>query len=104
MDAAVAAAKEAFKMGSPWRKATPAKRGVLINKLADLIERDLQYLAVCSHRSTQQWLVNGRSAAHAAPSRLEILKTTSVIASNMPIGLMPFALLQIFHVNASALP
>ena len=42
---AVAAAKEAFKLGSPWRTMDASQRGVLINKLADLIERDREYLA-----------------------------------------------------------
>ena len=42
---AVAAAKEAFKLGSPWRTMDASRRGVLLNKLADLIERDREYLA-----------------------------------------------------------
>lgn len=45
VDKAVAAAKEAFKLGSPWRTINPSKRGVLLNKLADLMERDAVYLA-----------------------------------------------------------
>ncbi|ELU01961.1 hypothetical protein CAPTEDRAFT_183731 [Capitella teleta] len=45
IDKAVAAAKEAFKLGSPWRRMDAAERGNLLNKLADLIERDQQYLA-----------------------------------------------------------
>ena len=42
---AVAAAKEAFKLGSPWRTMDASARGNLLNKLADLIERDREYLA-----------------------------------------------------------
>jgi len=42
----VAAAKKAFERGSPWRTLHVAMRGTLINKLADLLERDLQYIAV----------------------------------------------------------
>ncbi|XP_075979436.1 aldehyde dehydrogenase [Anticarsia gemmatalis] len=45
VDRAVKAAKDAFKFGSPWRKMDASERGVLINKLADLIERDRTYLA-----------------------------------------------------------
>ncbi|XP_014270942.1 aldehyde dehydrogenase, mitochondrial [Halyomorpha halys] len=45
VDRAVQAAKEAFKLGSPWRKMDAAKRGRLINKLADLMERDSVYLS-----------------------------------------------------------
>lgn len=43
---AVAAAQEAFKLGSPWRTMDASKRGMLLNKLADLIQRDAVYLAV----------------------------------------------------------
>lgn len=43
---AVAAAQEAFKLGSSWRTMDASKRGVLLNKLADLIQRDAVYLAV----------------------------------------------------------
>lgn len=42
---AVEAAKEAFKRNSTWRKMYASQRGVLLNRLADLIERDRQYLA-----------------------------------------------------------
>ena len=45
VDKAVAAAEEAFKLGSAWRTMDASKRGVLINKLADLIERDKDYIA-----------------------------------------------------------
>lgn len=46
IDAAVAAAKEAFKLNSTWRKMNASARGRLLNKLADLVERDQEYLAV----------------------------------------------------------
>ncbi|KAH3814980.1 retinal dehydrogenase 2-like [Dreissena polymorpha] len=42
---AVAAAKAAFQFGSPWRSMDASKRGLLLNKLADLIERDIVYIA-----------------------------------------------------------
>lgn len=45
VDKAVAAAKEAFKLNSPWRTMDASERGRLLNKLADLIERDRVYLA-----------------------------------------------------------
>eukprot|EP00794_Sanderia_malayensis_P009842 gene9842-10852_t len=45
VDIAVKAATEAFKRGSPWRKMDPSDRGILLNRLADLIERDREYLA-----------------------------------------------------------
>ena len=46
VDKAVAAAREAFKLGSTWRTMDASQRGVLLNKLADLIERDREYLAL----------------------------------------------------------
>ncbi|KAF8766707.1 Retinal dehydrogenase 1 like protein [Argiope bruennichi] len=45
VDKAVAAAKEAFKNGSVWRTMDASQRGRLLNKFADLVERDTEYLA-----------------------------------------------------------
>jgi len=45
VEKAVKAAREAFKLGSEWRTMDASKRGVLMNKLADLMERDRVYLA-----------------------------------------------------------
>ncbi|VVC98694.1 unnamed protein product [Leptidea sinapis] len=45
VDKAVKAAKDAFRLGSPWRTMDASHRGYLINKLADLAERDRTYLA-----------------------------------------------------------
>ncbi|XP_074108756.1 aldehyde dehydrogenase [Cotesia typhae] len=42
---AVKAARRAFKLGSKWRTMDASQRGVLLHKLADLIERDHIYLA-----------------------------------------------------------
>ena len=46
VDKAVKAARAAFKRGSPWRTMDASKRGVLLNKLADLMKRDQAYIAV----------------------------------------------------------
>ncbi|XP_059843953.1 aldehyde dehydrogenase, mitochondrial-like isoform X2 [Hypanus sabinus] len=45
VDKAVKAAKDAFKFGSPWRLMDASHRGLLLHRLADLIERDKVYLA-----------------------------------------------------------
>nr|XP_021201072.2 aldehyde dehydrogenase, mitochondrial [Helicoverpa armigera] len=45
VDKAVKAAKDAFKLGSPWRKMDASERGYLLSRLADLVERDRTYLA-----------------------------------------------------------
>ncbi len=50
IDKAVQAARDAFKRGSPWRRMDASARGRLMDKFADLIERDRKYLAVCFHR------------------------------------------------------
>jgi len=42
---AVAAARQAFAVGSPWKTMDPSAKGKLINKFADLIERDRSTLA-----------------------------------------------------------
>ncbi|CAG2179854.1 unnamed protein product, partial [Oppiella nova] len=44
IDKAVAAARNAFKRNSVWRSMDASQRGRLIFKLADLIERDIDYL------------------------------------------------------------
>jgi aldehyde dehydrogenase (NAD+) len=40
VDLAVAAAKRAFAFGSEWRTMDASQRGKLMNKLADLIEKN----------------------------------------------------------------
>jgi len=45
VDAAVKAARDAFKLGSVWRTMDASKRGQLLNKMATLMERDYEYLA-----------------------------------------------------------
>jgi len=45
VEKAVVAAKAAFELGSPWRTMDATDRGVLLNKLADEIEANKDYLA-----------------------------------------------------------
>ena len=46
VDLAVKAASGEFQSGSTWRTMNASDRGRLINRLADLIERDRHYLTV----------------------------------------------------------
>ena len=46
VDLAVAAARKAFEVGSEWRSMDASQRGRLLYKLADLVERDRDYLFV----------------------------------------------------------
>ena len=55
VDKAVAAARKAFELGSEWRRMDASERGRLINKLADAMERDINYLAVRNPNRTQIW-------------------------------------------------
>ncbi|XP_018618901.1 retinaldehyde dehydrogenase 3 [Scleropages formosus] len=52
VDKAVEAAKAAGKRGSPWRKMDVSSRGRLLNKLADLMERDRTLLATLETMDT----------------------------------------------------
>ncbi|XP_068179894.1 aldehyde dehydrogenase, mitochondrial-like [Antennarius striatus] len=45
VETAVKAARNAFRLGSPWRRMDASHRGLLLHKLADAIERDAAYLA-----------------------------------------------------------
>ncbi|OTF81444.1 hypothetical protein BLA29_007728, partial [Euroglyphus maynei] len=45
IDKAVEAAVNAFRLESPWRQMDASKRGHLLYRLADLIERDQDYIA-----------------------------------------------------------
>jgi len=54
VDKAVAAARAAFDPTSAWRKLSPYERGRLLNKVADLMERDIVYM------STLESLDNGK--------------------------------------------
>lgn len=58
MDRAVNAAREAFDNG-PWRRMLPRERGRLLNKLADLIEKNADELAAL------EALDNGKPVAFA---------------------------------------
>lgn len=46
MDKAVHAAREAFACGAAWHKLEPKGRAELIDKLAELVKRDREILAV----------------------------------------------------------
>lgn len=46
VDKAVEAARKAFEIGSEWRSMDASARGVLMNKFAQLMKRDIDYLAV----------------------------------------------------------
>jgi len=59
IEKAVKAARAAFKINSPWRRMDASMRGVLLNKFADLMQRDMAYLA------TLETLDNGKPFANS---------------------------------------
>eukprot|EP00058_Branchiostoma_floridae_P023829 XP_002609319.1 hypothetical protein BRAFLDRAFT_86762 [Branchiostoma floridae] len=59
VDKAVAAARAAFQLGSPWRNMDASHRGRLLMKLAGLIQRDAAYLA------SLETLDNGKPYVHS---------------------------------------
>jgi len=59
VDAAVKAAQSAFAFGSEWRTMDASKRGALLHRLADLMDRDRSYLA------SLETLDNGKPFADA---------------------------------------
>ncbi|PSN34860.1 Aldehyde dehydrogenase, partial [Blattella germanica] len=72
VDKAVSAATEAFRLGSPWRRMDASARGLLLYRLADLLERDRVYLA------SLETLDNGKpySAAYGfdVPASAQVLR------------------------------
>jgi len=68
VDRAVKAATEAFRLGAPWRRMDASQRGRLLNRLADLMERDHALLA------SLESLDNGKpyAVAYAADVPLSI--------------------------------
>lgn len=66
VDLAVAAARRAFQLGSPWRTTDASQRGRLLDRLADLMERDRVYLA------SLETLNNGKPYAFSYAADLEL--------------------------------
>ncbi|OQR78112.1 aldehyde dehydrogenase [Tropilaelaps mercedesae] len=67
VDRAVKAARDAFRFGSEWRSMDASQRGQLLNKLADLMERDRIYLA------SLETLDNGKPFSDAFNIDLELV-------------------------------
>lgn len=70
VDAAVSAAKSALQ--GPWLTVTPTRRGQLLNRLADLIERDADDLA--SLEALDAGVLFGESKGLHIPQATETLR------------------------------
>lgn len=66
VDKAVSAANQAFRLGSPWRTMDASERGRLLNRLADLMERDRALLA------SLETLDNGKPYTNSYYADLEL--------------------------------
>ncbi|XP_008403171.1 retinaldehyde dehydrogenase 3 isoform X2 [Poecilia reticulata] len=80
VDKAVAAAKAAMQLDSAWRKMEPPRRGRLLHKLADLVERDRKLLA------TLETLDTGKPFLQAFFTDLED-ETYLCLTRHEPIGI-----------------
>jgi len=67
VELAVSAARKAFTLNSPWRSMDAYDRGALLNKLADLIQRDKVYLA------SLETLDNGKPYTNSYMADLELV-------------------------------
>ncbi|CAF1009537.1 unnamed protein product [Rotaria sordida] len=70
IDKAVEAARKAFRIDSPWRKLEPSARGNLMRKFAELLRRDIVYLAQL------ETLNNGKPFAN---SKIDIMGSAACI-------------------------
>ncbi|XP_011498587.1 PREDICTED: aldehyde dehydrogenase, cytosolic 1-like [Ceratosolen solmsi marchali] len=68
VDKAVKVARDAFEVGSPWRSLTDSARGLLLNKLADLIEENVNEIA------NLESLDNGKPFIQSYGQTLEAIK------------------------------
>ena len=70
VDLAVKAARKAFHSKSPWRRMSASERGRLLNKLADLIEKNADELAALESLDNGKPYQRGRGRRPAADHRL----------------------------------
>ena len=66
VDKAVAAAKQAFKLGGVWRTMDASQRGVLLNQLASLIDRDCEYITLLETLDNGKPIQDARASVAAS--------------------------------------
>ncbi|CAG5115485.1 unnamed protein product [Candidula unifasciata] len=87
IDLAVAAAREAFKLGSPWRQLDASKRGRLLEKFASLLERDAEHLAVLDSLDNGKPLSDAREDVGATISIFQYFAgwTDKICGKTIPV-------------------
>ncbi|CAF1427329.1 unnamed protein product, partial [Rotaria sordida] len=78
IDKAVEAARKAFRIDSPWRKLEPSARGNLMRKFAELLRRDIVYLAQL------ETLNNGKPLANSA-AKSNLKRVTLELGGKSPL-------------------
>lgn len=88
MDIAVAAAKKAFHRYSEWRVLDASQRGRLLLKLADLLERDAQYLSELETLDCGKPQKNSKTEVYYSASVLRYYagKADKILGSTVPAG------------------
>ncbi|XP_046963622.1 aldehyde dehydrogenase, cytosolic 1-like [Vanessa cardui] len=86
IDLAVQAAKCAFRRKSAWRLLNPSQRGDLLNKFADLVQRDLEYLAQLETYNNGMVIKNSRRFVKLA---IDYIKYNASLADKMHGNTMP---------------
>lgn len=107
IDAAVAVAKEAFENG-PWTKMRPVERARLLWKVAELIRRDAEQLAVTESRDNGKPLRQARNDAEVAARYFEFYAGVAdkLMGNTIPVapGLLDFTLREPMGVSAQIVP
>lgn len=98
MDLAVQAAKKAFARGSVWRNMDGSARGNLLNKFADLVDRDSNILA------NLEALDNGKSFMAAKVANQSDKKLFCFFFFSIFINRATFGLRQSCSVTTPATP
>ncbi|GBP79052.1 Aldehyde dehydrogenase, mitochondrial [Eumeta japonica] len=108
VDLAVAAAKKAFHRYSEWRMMDASERGKLLLKLADLMERDVKYLADLETLDCGKPVKNSEEEIYYATSTIRYYagKADKISGNTIPADgdVMSFTLKEPVGVCAQILP
>lgn len=88
IDIAVAAAKAAFARNSEWSKTSPSQRGVLLNKLADVFEKNADELAKLESLDNGKTYTNAKGDIGAAINTIRYYAglADKVVGQTLPVG------------------
>lgn len=94
MDLAVAAAKKAFHRYSQWRTMDASQRGLLLLKLADLLESQARYLAELETLDCGKPVKQSEEEIYFSASVLRYYagKADKILGNTIPAGLTMFKL------------